>query len=43
MPKFIEDFEVSVQETWKETPEIEWDNGEAIEGIITKVLYNKLG
>ena len=38
---FINDFEIEFQNIWKENCENESENGEAIEGVITKALYSK--
>jgi len=38
---FVNDFEIEFQNIWKESFENEFENGEAIEGIITKALYSK--
>ena len=38
---FINDFEIEFQNIWKENSENEYENGEAVEGIITKALYSK--
>ena len=38
---FIHDFEIEFQNIWKENCENECDNGEAIEGVVTKALYKK--
>lgn len=38
---FINDFEIEFQNVWKENSEEEYENGEAIEGIITKALYTR--
>ena len=38
---FINDFEIEFQNIWKENCENESDNGEAIEGVVTKALYKK--
>jgi len=39
---FRENFEVQFQDIWNEDEETEEQNGEAIEGLITKNLYDKL-
>ena len=38
---FIHSFEYEFQEIWNESNVNEYENGEAIEGIVTKALYNK--
>lgn len=38
---FINDFEIEFQNLWRENSENEYENGEAIEGVITKALYSK--
>jgi len=38
---FRENFEVQFQDIWNEDEETEEQNGEAIEGLITKNLYDK--
>lgn len=40
--QFIEGFEETFQELFNFSEEREYDNGEAIEGIITKSLYSNL-
>lgn len=39
---FRENFEAQFQDIWNEDEETEEQNGEAIEGLITKNLYDKL-
>lgn len=41
MNDFRETFECEFQEVWDENEEKEEQNGEAIEGLITKNLYDK--
>jgi hypothetical protein len=39
--EFRDTFEYEFQEIWMESEEVEEHNGEAIEGLLTKNLYDK--